>query len=229
VDEERKINLNYAGKDSLKRLFVKMTDLKDDEADQLASSVIDWRDADNVLYNEEQGLGEKDDYRRSGYAYGPRNSHFASPEELLLVKGMGPDIFLRVRKYVTVFSNGRVNINTASLPVLVSLGLNEELARKVISFRAGMDRTEGTIDDNTFYSADSILETLSGYYPLSAIDVDELTKTVAGGIVDTRSGTFNALCTSELDRGKANGKIVCIFDKSGNIRYWGYREQEKAG
>jgi len=228
VDEERKINVNYADKDILERLFAKTAGLDDIAASQLADSVIDWRDPDDVFGSGGYGSTETANYAESGYEYTPRNRCFSTLEELLLVDGMSSEIFLEVRDYITVFTNGRININTASIPVLASLGLSDSLAHKVVLFRSGPDMTEGTLDDNVFYSAD-ISEVLTGHYDLSDIETDELLRLSARGVLDTRSGTFNAVCTGKLDRGRGCGKVMCVFEKDDRIKYWGYRMQEGSG
>ena len=52
-------------------------------------------------------------------------------DELLLVKGVTRDIFDKVKDRVTVYGTGQVNINTAGMRVLQSLGMSEELAEKI--------------------------------------------------------------------------------------------------
>jgi len=229
VDEERKININYADKDTLGRLFSGAAGLDMTEAAAVAHAIVDWRDANDVLRNHEDNLSERLHYVREGYGYIPRNMPFASVEELLLVDGVNNDVFLSVRDLVTVFGDGKVNMNTAPARVLEALGLSRTLTEKVVLFRGGGDTREGTSDDNVFTSAENILPALGGYSKLTKFEEDELNKLVSGGMISVRSDVFNMLCTGRLDRGRAEGKLLCVFTRDGRIKYWGYRMQEGSG
>jgi DNA uptake protein ComE-like DNA-binding protein len=60
---------------------------------------------------------------------------FKSINEVLLVEGMSTEIFALFKDMVTVYGNGKVNLNTASKPVLLALGMDEELVDALLSFR----------------------------------------------------------------------------------------------
>ena len=60
---------------------------------------------------------------------------YSSINEILLVEDMTVDKFRNFKDMITVYGNGRVNINTASKAVLVCLGLDEELADIILRFR----------------------------------------------------------------------------------------------
>jgi len=60
---------------------------------------------------------------------------FSTINEVLLVKELTRDKFLLFKDSVTVYGMGKVNVNTVSKPVLVALGLDEETAEIVLSFR----------------------------------------------------------------------------------------------
>ena len=60
---------------------------------------------------------------------------YSSINEVLLIEGLTVDKLKLFKDMVTVYGEGKVNINTASKPVLVCLGLDEELADKILSFR----------------------------------------------------------------------------------------------
>ena len=57
--------------------------------------------------------------------YACKNAPFEIVEELLQVKGMTPDVFDRLSDYVTVYGDGRINVNYA--PALVLQSLSEEM------------------------------------------------------------------------------------------------------
>jgi type II secretory pathway component PulK len=79
--------------------------------------------------------------------------------ELLLVQGMTPERYAKLRPWVTVYSK-RVNINTAPRQTLLALGMSASLADKVIAYRRGPDGLEGTSDDGVFTSVSSLSQNL---------------------------------------------------------------------
>jgi general secretion pathway protein K len=66
-----------------------------------------------------------------------KNDFLWSTDELKLIEGIDKETFHKLRPYITVFGNNQVNINTAEVPVLVSLGpdMTEELANRIIDYR----------------------------------------------------------------------------------------------
>ncbi|MFC1593841.1 general secretion pathway protein GspK [Candidatus Omnitrophota bacterium] len=221
VDEERKVNINYVNKDVIKRLLVFIGGLEDTEGAYVANAIVDWHDSDDILYNDERNLSEAADYMNSGYDYTPKNTHFALLEELLLVKGMNRDIFFAIKDYITVFSNGLININTVSQRILLTYGLGYQSAEMITSFRAGADMKEGTSDDNLFVSATRILETLSSYYDIPEAVRVEIVALVNSEVLAVESQTFTAVCQSSLSEQDMIGRIMCVFERSGRIKYWG--------
>jgi len=113
----------------------------DDEAEALLDALSDWVDKDNI----EHPQGAEESYYRSlNPPYSCRNDKMASPEELLLVKGMTPKIVYGdkdhegIINYITVVGeDGKINLNTAPLPVLQALSpaMNPKLAQELIDYR----------------------------------------------------------------------------------------------
>ncbi len=223
VDEERKININFASKEMIERLFSSLGIFDPVIVSQVVSSLIDWRDGDDILNNDERNLSERVDYSNSGYEYHPSNVELKNLEELLLIKGLSKDVFLKIRDHITVFSNGKVNINTASKTTLFSLGLSDTLVYKIANFRSGPDMTEGTFDDNIFSSLVDIESELSSYYDLSDKEKEDLDKVIEEGNLDISSSTFTAHCRGSLDDDDLQARIICVFDRGGKIKYWGYQ------
>jgi len=133
TDESGKIDLNaLATNDAYReqrinqfvRLFsILHIDIAEEEAREIAYAVIDWVDADN-----ETELGAEDDYYQGlDPPYHCKNAPMDTPEEILLVRGMKKEYFFGakdyegIRDYVTVGTNGKINVNTASDVVLMSL------------------------------------------------------------------------------------------------------------
>lgn len=81
ADEGGKIDLNSATRDTLLKLPGMTADVAD--------AIIDWRDADDTPG--ESGA-ESDYYQSLPTPYRAKNAPFESPEELLLVRGVTPDL-----------------------------------------------------------------------------------------------------------------------------------------
>lgn len=163
-DEESRLNINGLNSNNYQMLKYLMSDLgfDDDIAVTVASSVVDWIDADNEVFNGPSGA-ENDAYETAGTLYPCKNKPFDSIEELMLVKGMTPDIFKKIKNYITVFprqENLKINFETASPVVLRAVARNstgpqtnagipdaDSLVQRLISFREGTDGQWATEDD----------------------------------------------------------------------------------
>ena len=116
--------------------------IKDEEqAEALLDAIADWVDKDD---NERLQGAEETHYRASSPSHGCRNGTIPHLEELLLIKGVTPEILYGdkehegIAEYVTVAGeDGKINLNTAPLPVLQALGgeMTVELAQELIDFR----------------------------------------------------------------------------------------------
>lgn len=103
LDEERKININLAPKELLITLLG-ACNIK--EAEALAEYICAWRGDSGATVP---------DY--GSYGYRNKQAYFTRPQELVLVFGFDAQAYKDVRDFITVYGNGRVNINTASLDV----------------------------------------------------------------------------------------------------------------
>jgi general secretion pathway protein K len=87
-------------------------------------SIADWIDPDSEprLFNSEDDA---------------KNTFLWSIDELQLIEGIDKDVFSAIGQYVTVHSNNLININTADLPIIMSLSndMTEDLAGRIIEFR----------------------------------------------------------------------------------------------
>ncbi|MFC1510604.1 general secretion pathway protein GspK [Candidatus Omnitrophota bacterium] len=164
TDEERRVNLNTLTYNNYKILYylILQGGFDTQTAETIASSLIDWRDADDNDFNEPYGA-EESYYSALENAYHCKNLSLESVEELLMLKDMTPDIFAAIKDFVTVFpAKGafRINFNTASQKVLMAfaksfLGVRtnamegdaESLVAKMITYRQGDDGIEGNEDD----------------------------------------------------------------------------------
>lgn len=121
---------------------------------------------------------------------------FHVKEELLLIEGMDEEIYLEVSPFITVQSNGRININTVSAEVLTSLGFEDGLIRAIMSFRNGSDNLAGTKDDGVFRSQGAIVDTLRNFYGLS--DAQEQQLMISLGWLDVKGETFSLRVETEV-------------------------------
>lgn len=218
ADEERKININKAGMPALERLFRKVAGLDETSAQELAASVIDWRDGDSQL-SIPLGSAEDIDYRNLPHPYEARDQNFEILDELLLVNGMSQDLFEKIKDYVTIYGSGKININTVPRAVLLSLGLDNGIVDDIMSFRAGVDGVAGTTDDNFFDTAANIIPKFSQSYHLSASELAEFSA-VADQYLVTNSKNFMIKAVAKLDNKKDTVELVCVVNRNGNILYW---------
>lgn len=135
TDEDRKLNINTASP-PLIRYIIDNSGVDITDVDVIVDSIIDWIDADNLhMLN-----GAEEDYYQSlEKPYSCKDGPFDNINELLLVKGITPEIFYGSRKegedeeksgedekkeyegivqYFTLWGSGLINVNTAPQKVL---------------------------------------------------------------------------------------------------------------
>lgn len=218
IDEERKININTADLRLLKNFFQVVLGFDGMLAQDLAASIIDWRDEDNML---SVPLGSAEDayYRWEKYSYEAKDAPFQVLDELLLVKGMNQDIFNKIKDYFTIYSDGRININTASREVLLSLGLKQETVDKIISFRLGPDGKALTFDDGIFDDPTKISNYLDKIYFLNEAEKKQLDY-VAERYLTVQANYFMIKVNARLKNKKYTYLVTCVVDRNGHIFYW---------
>ena len=97
----------------------------------LAWAAVDWLDQDS----EPHLSGAEDPYYASlEVPYRAKNAMFDSVDELALVKGFEPKVMAKLRPHITVWSSGKLNINTATPMALMALdeGITEGMATDLI-------------------------------------------------------------------------------------------------
>jgi general secretion pathway protein K len=214
IDEERKLNINKADAETLTRFF---GFFEIEKADELASSVIDWRDEDSETT---KGGAEKSYYNRLQYPYSPRDGLFESIYELPLVKGMDDEFFEAIKDYVTVFGEGRININTAQREALNAIGFSEPLITKITEYRNGIDAKPFTPDDRPFKSAAEMKSDLDAFKYLSDDEKKQIDKAVSEGLIGVKSQYFEVRATGTLGN-KGKGTIItAIISRDGEVVFW---------
>jgi general secretion pathway protein K len=133
TDLGTKLNINQLSEDELKTFFGFV--LNDYVlADQLAQSIMDWTDIDDIarLHG-----AEKDDYIKAGLLALPANGPFRDVQDLLNVKGMTPEIYAAVSPYLTTLGAGLVNLNTAPTAVMKVLpGMTDQMITTILGLRS---------------------------------------------------------------------------------------------
>jgi general secretion pathway protein K len=248
MDEQSRLNINFADENTLINML-NYLDIGEDKAIEIAGSIIDWRDADNIVASSAARLlyGAEDDYYQGlSPAYNCKNADFDYIYELLLVKGVTADIMDKVKPYITVYGNGKTNINTAGVPVLQALigPAFPDLAEKIARYRSGPDNVIGTKDDRWFSLGSIIidrardglveiknLQDAQWYANIHNITTDEYNRIreLAAGIsqqFSVNSQTYRARVISEVERVKVELEAVYDFTEdrdSPKIRFW-YQE-----
>jgi general secretion pathway protein K len=102
------------------------------------SALADWIDSDD---QPRSGGAESPYYRTQKPPYKARNGKLMTLTELSLVKGITPEIFGKLRPYLTIFpdqfGSSPVNINTASKEVLIALDnrIDDRMAERIMEER----------------------------------------------------------------------------------------------
>ena len=215
IDEERKININTAPYNVLEKLFEIIAQLGVQQSQDIAAAILDWRESGE---NPRRNGAKSNYYQTLNPSYPCKDGPFEVLEEILLVKGITPDIFKSIQDEITLYGAGSVNINTADKPVLVTLGISDTLADKIINFRNGNDGMPATNDDNIFTAQGNIVKGLQSGQKLSQEDINQLTNLVGTGLLSVHSDNF---------RGKSYGKtssdsmvIDFVFARDGSIKFW---------
>jgi general secretion pathway protein K len=213
-DESGKINANYASEEILRHLMSEVG-LQPDVGDAIVDSILDWRDPDKDVHLN----GAEDDYYMSlPEPYHIKDGPLDSVEELLLVKGITPEIFYGQKfkdesgaeinrggltNFLTVYAPyNRININSAPLEVLASLpGMNRQKAQMIVSRRT----------EKPFSSPTEVGETI-GLGDMNAL----------GYLSTFRTPVYSLRSVGRLNGRKIISVIRCTFSLDG-VSPTGYR------
>ncbi len=161
----------------------------------LVPSIIDWIDSDDKVtclpfIKRENSGAESSYYSRLAHPYKCENRPLRTTEELLLIKGITPQVFEYIRDYVTVDGDGKINISYASKLVLESLSekMDTALAQMIIDRRKSKPfdnitelRNIPGMTDSIYYAikkAATVGTTSQYYYVTSRGKVDQLGCTI---------------------------------------------------
>ena len=224
TDEESKIPINTATDLQLRRLFI-LLGVDPVDVDVIVDSILDWREAGDLT----RLNGAKNDYYESlSPPYHCKNAPMDRVEELLLVRGVTPELFHGLpatedqeaspplSDLFTTASTGRINVNTASATVLRAfLNLDDVQVQAVLSRRDGSDGIPGTEDDEPFRTPEEFFAVLG--------NLDPATREQDQGLVDVSSSFFTVNSTGEV--GGAKRTIIATLRRDGdNIQPIAWRQ-----
>ena len=219
-DEAARININFADEEILTNLLLasvkKIVAL---DATKIAQSIIDWRDADDAA---QQAGAESSFYGFLPTPYKARNASFESVEELLMIRGVTREIYNQIKNDVTVYTDGKVNFNTASQTALQALGLSPDLAKRLVEFRKGTDGILGNEDDPAFQMVEGITPALSAGSAFSGEDFAQITHAVGKQMVGVKSQVFRIQSIGRLNRSGQDiqTRVTCVTKRNGMVLYW---------
>jgi type II secretory pathway component PulK len=132
-----KLNINVMSEEQLRAFFNFL--LKDvGKADELAQSILDWRDPDDQA--RARG-GEREYYLENDRLVLPANAQFREVDDLIDVRGMTPEILAQIRPYLRTYGGSIVNLNVAEEPVLRGIpGMTDDIVARIKAIRSNGGR-----------------------------------------------------------------------------------------
>ena len=166
----------------------------------ILNSIIDWIDPDDDPRPE----GAEDyHYGSLDPPYACKNGPLDTLSELLMIEGVTDEVYGKISQHLTIYSDGKININTASKEVLVCLdnGIDEGIAEVIIQFR----------EEKPFDTTDELKDVLN----------DEELYARISAIITVQSNAFSVVSIGRVER--VEKMIRTIIDREGgqiSYRYW---------
>ncbi|MEK6591298.1 MAG: hypothetical protein AABZ11_11550 [Nitrospinota bacterium] len=234
IDEDSKININTASRDTIIKLLTLSGVETGEILDTIADSIEDWRDDDSL---HRLNGAEEDYYMGLPVPYHCKNANFDTLEELLMVKGMTPEIlygnieagktnltetgetdsqgegigvsdkYTGIYQYLTVIGSGQINLNTAP-ELLLRVIKGDEEAKNIISKRL---ENNGIYDEGQKSHNFTVIST-------GVIGTEKSSE-------DTVTGQTSEPPEKKVGVNKRTVKVICYEDGSGKdakltIKYW---------
>jgi general secretion pathway protein K len=183
-DENSKYNINKITDEStfnsLKKLFEYLKINSD-----IVLIIADWRDPDT-----DPRLPDSEDSAKNGELW--------SVDELKLIKEIDNEVFEKIIPYVTVTGNWtgwKININTAELPVIISLNekMTEALAERIIDYRKDTPFETATeinsLLGEAWATGAGLIMKSSNFRVITRASVNDITRIIES-IIDTNSKIY---------------------------------------
>jgi type II secretory pathway component PulK len=172
-DEDGKLNLNALNLQNygIFTQLLMIAGIKEQDAVKMAAAALDWMDEDSQPAFSVQKPPEQSQEQESEGSFSfdkiqfiAKNRPFDQVYELMFIPGMTPEIYEKIKPWVTVFPRQaqgvKINLATASVEILLALSRSftgsatntsvddaDSLIKKLTMLRAGSDRIDGTADD----------------------------------------------------------------------------------
>ncbi|MFW2331691.1 MAG: type II secretion system minor pseudopilin GspK [Nitrospinota bacterium] len=200
VDETGKISINSLVSGSglpnsqnialFKRLLSNL-----DLDENLADAAVDWIDNNDEPF--EDGA-ESDYYESLDPPYKAKNMKLDSIAEIGMIKGFKREVIMKLAPYITIYSNGKVNINSSSKEVLMALNdnLTESMATEIIS-NVTTEAYKNKSDLNKIVGISSIYPEISNlidvngsWFLVTAIAQENETKKIITAVMKKESNVY---------------------------------------
>jgi general secretion pathway protein K len=169
MSEAGKVNINLVSEQMLRKILENLG-VDSERKEIIADSIMDWRDPDD-LYR--VNGAENDYYQSLKEPYFCKNGPLSSIEEMLLIRGITPDLFfgkkgkgeeeakeqrIGLKDIFSIYSPiQQIDINSAPAAVLrTALGIPAEMARKIVQAR----------EENAFEHQGDLLQKVPELNPL---------------------------------------------------------------
>jgi len=156
----------------------------------IADRIVDWIDPDK-------------EPRLSDSEKESKNLYLDSIDEILLIPGIDRTVYEKIAPYVTIYGNGRININGAEVPVLMSLSefIDKEKAERIVRYR-----------NITPFTESGNITKVAGFENIAISIIEK---------IDVKGTHFRILSTAtEEGIKKVIESVLEISSISATVRYW---------
>ena len=217
-DEERRLNLNTEDLKVIKRLLMLVAHLKEEDAQKLAGHIVDWRQEGQTVL---EGFYSDNQYENLEFPYPEKKKPFETLDELRLVQGMTESIYDKIYDFVTIYGDGKTNLNTASPQVLEVLGFSPTQIVVINNLRKGVDGKWGTKDDHVYLNIDDFANELASALGIKDEELQELNQVINAAHFVTDSTLFRIVSEGKAIKRREKSSLTCVFDAINvKILYW---------
>ncbi len=186
--------------------LLKALDIKEN----IAQAIVDWMDKDSDI-NFPDGA-EDDNYSSKTPPYRTANRRMSSPTELMLIEGISPEIYAKLKPFVcTLPADTTININTAPTEVIAALSTQIDLqkATEIVE-----DRAEVFDTNDEFYDATNTYAVDKNKYQLEIVPLIGVSSQYFQVQAQVQMGDVTKYLTSTLKR-RADSKLEVISRSPG--------------